>query len=201
MISIHALLIYCGIYALAIAVPGPGVVAIVARALKGGVGATVPAVIGNMIGDMILMSLSVFGLAVIAHAMGRLFLAVKLAGALYLIYLGYCYWRAPVETAGAAPEQANRGFLSQLALTLGNPKAIVMFVALLPSVIDLNNLTLIGYGELLLCTAVLIPGIELSYALLASQARSLLTSVAARRGMNKAAGVVMIGAGIGVAVS
>src|SRR5471032_2716414 len=200
MIPLHAILIYCGIYAIAIAVPGPGIVAIVARALREGMAATVPAVAGNTMGDLILMSLSVFGLAFIAHALGGLFLIVKWAGAFYLVYLGYRYWTAPVAEAGAAPP-ANRGFVSQLALTLGNPKAIVMFVALLPSVVDLNHLNLIGYGELCACTLVLIPGIEFAYAALAAQARILLSGAVARKRMNRTAGVIMIGAGIGIATN
>jgi threonine/homoserine/homoserine lactone efflux protein len=200
MIPLHAILIYCGIYAIAIAVPGPGIVAIVARALREGMGATVPAVAGNTLGDIILMSLSVFGLAFIAHALGGLFLIVKWAGAFYLVYLGYRYWTAPVAEAGSALP-ANRGFVSQLALTLGNPKAIVMFVALLPSVVDLNHLNLIGYGELCACTLVLIPGIEFTYAALAAQARSFLSGSIARRRMNKTAGAIMIGAGIGIAAN
>jgi len=197
MIPLHAILIYCGIYAIAIAVPGPGIVAIVARALREGMAATVPAVAGNTLGDLILMSLSVFGLAFIAHALGGLFLIVKWAGALYLVYLGYRYWTAPVLEAGAGPAP-NRGFVSQLALTLGNPKAIVMFVALLPTVVDLNHLNLIGYGELCACTLVLIPGIEFTYAALAAQARVFLSGAVARRRMNKTAGAIMIGAGIGI---
>ena len=197
MIPLHAILIYCGIYAIAIAVPGPGIVAIVARALREGMSATVPAVIGNTLGDIILMSLSVFGLAFIAHALGGLFLIVKWAGALYLVYLGYRYWTAPVAEAGAALP-ANRGFVSQLALTLGNPKAIVMFVVLLPSLVDLNHLNLIGYGELCACTLVLIPGIEFAYAALAAQARAFLTGCVARKRMNKTAGAIMIGAGISI---
>jgi threonine/homoserine/homoserine lactone efflux protein len=197
MISVHQILIYCGIYAIAIAVPGPGIVAIVARALKEGMAATVPAVIGNTLGDIILMSLSVFGLAFIAHALGGLFLIVKWAGAAYLVYLGYRYWTAPIAGAGP-PQPANRGFVSQLALTLGNPKAIVMFVALLPSVVDLNHLNWVGYGELCACTLVLIPGIEFAYAALAAQARVLLSGAVARKRMNKTAGAIMIGAGIGI---
>ena len=201
MIPLHAIAAYCGIYAIAIAVPGPGVVAIIARALKGGIAATVPAVIGNAIGDLILMSLSVFGLAFIAHELGSLFLIVKLAGAFYLIYLGYRYWTAPVVEAEDAIQDSGKGFFPQLALTLGNPKAIVMFVALLPTVIDLNRVNIFGYGELCACTLVLIPGIEFTYAALAAQARSRLIGVTARKRMNKAAGAVMIGAGVGIVAS
>ncbi|HVV29090.1 MAG TPA: LysE family translocator [Rhizomicrobium sp.] len=200
MIPLHALLLYCGIYAAAIATPGPGIFAIIGRALGGGFRSTIPAVLGNTLGDLILMSLSAFGLAVVARQMGGLFLVVKLAGAAYLIWLGYKSWTADAKAAGELVPARN-GFWSQLALTLGNPKAIMMFVALLPTVVDLNHLNLTGYLQLCLCTLLLIPGIEFLYAALASQARAFLSGPRARRRMNRGAGAIMIGAGVGVAVS
>jgi threonine/homoserine/homoserine lactone efflux protein len=200
MIPLHSLLLYCGIYSVAIATPGPGIFAIIARALGGGFRSTVPAVLGNTLGDLILMSLSALGLAAVAHRMGDLFLIVKLAGAAYLIWLGYRSWTADSKAIGDQVP-AQKGFWSQLALTLGNPKAIVMFVAILPTAIDLNRLTPAGYLQLCLCTLILIPGIEFLYAALASQARAFLSGPKARRRMNKGAGAIMIGAGIGVAVN
>ncbi|HKB95734.1 MAG TPA: LysE family translocator [Rhizomicrobium sp.] len=200
MIPLHSLLLYCGIYAAAIAVPGPGIFAIIARALGGGFRSTIPAVLGNTLGDLILMSLSAFGLAVVARQMGGLFLIVKLAGAAYLIWLGYKSWTADSAAMGGQLP-ARKGFLSQLALTLGNPKAIVMFVAILPTAIDLNRLTPSGYLQLCLCTLVLIPGIEFLYAALAARARRFLSGPVARRRMNKGAGAIMMGAGVGVVVN
>jgi threonine/homoserine/homoserine lactone efflux protein len=199
LLPTHSLLIYCGIYALAIAMPGPGIVSIVARALGSGFRATIPATLGTLLGDLVIMTLSVLGLALIAQALGSLFLFVKLAGAFYLIYLGYRYWTAPV--ADGVQDATSNGFLAQFALTLGNPKAITFFVALLPTVVNLKALTLAGYLELCICTAVLIPAIMLTYAALAAQVRGLFASAGARRRMNKGAAVVMIGAGVGVAVS
>jgi threonine/homoserine/homoserine lactone efflux protein len=201
MIPLHALLVYCGVYAVAIAVPGPAIVAIVARAVGGGFRSTIPAVIGNTIGDLVLMTLSALGLAVIARQMGGLFLVVRLAGAAYLIYLGYKFWTAPIQNEAPIATSAKQGFVSQLMVTLGNPKAIVMFVALMPTVVDLKALTIVGYAQLCMCTLVLLPGIEFAYAALASRAGQFLTSVVARRRMNKSAGAVMISAGIGVAVN
>jgi threonine/homoserine/homoserine lactone efflux protein len=200
MIPLHSLLLYCGIYAAAIATPGPGIFAIIARALGGGFRSTVPAVLGNTLGDLILMSLSAFGLAVVARQMGGLFLIVKLAGAAYLIWLGYKSWTAPA-VAPDGQTSPGGGFWSQLALTLGNPKAIVMFVAILPTAIDLNRLTPGGYLQLCICTLVLIPGIEFLYAALADRARLFLVGPVARRRMNKGAGAIMMGAGVGVVVS
>jgi threonine/homoserine/homoserine lactone efflux protein len=201
VIPLHSLAVYFGLYAIAIAIPGPGIFAIIARALGGGFRAAVPAVMGNTLGDLILMTLSALGLAVIAREMGGLFYLVKLAGAAYLVYLGYKFWTAPVTQTLIAPSSARQGFVSQLMLTLGNPKTMVMFVALMPSVVDLSRLNSTGYAQLCLCTLVLIPAIEFSYAALASQARRFLTGVVARKRMNRGAGAIMIGAGVGVAVT
>ncbi|MGZ5932309.1 MAG: LysE family translocator [Rhizomicrobium sp.] len=201
MLTIHALLIYCGIYALAIAMPGPGIIAIVARALGSGFRATFPMMLGTLCGDLVMMTLSALGLALVAKAMGSLFLVVKLAGAAYLVYVGWKYWTAHVEDVEVHPTSASRGFFAQFALILGNPKTITFFVALLPTVVDVPKLNLIGYLQLCACTLVLIPVITLGYAALAAQVRGFFASVPARRRMNKGAAVIMVGAGVGVAVS
>ena len=202
MITWHAYLIYWTLYAICVAVPGPGVVAIVARALGSGFRCTIPAVLGTLVGDLVWLTLSAFGLAALAQAMGSYFLIIKYAGALYLLYMGYKYWRAEVgEMPALVPASTRQSFFSQLSVTLGNPKAMAFFLAILPTVVDLNHLNAIGYGQLVLVTAVLIPAIMLSYAAAAAQVREFLTSKKARKGINRTAAVVMIGAGAGVAVS
>jgi threonine/homoserine/homoserine lactone efflux protein len=202
MLSWHSYLIYCGLYAVVILIPGPGVVAMVARALGSGFRSAVPAAFGMLVGDLVWMTLSAFGLAAVALAMGSYFLIVKYAGAAYLVYMGYKYWRAEVtEMPEPVPASNSQSFFSLLSVTLGNPKAMAFFLALLPTVVDLNHLTALGYGQLVLTSAVLIPSIMLSYAALAHQVRAFLTSKRARKGINRTAAVVMAGAGAGVAVS
>src|ERR1043166_2515229 len=148
MIPLHALLIYAGLYAFVIALPGPNVIAIAARALAGGFRAAVPAAFGTALGDIVLMSFSAFGLELVANISGRVFLAIKIAGVLYLLWLGYKYWSAPVNTdataapstGGVYPRAALRadpgggpppplrrggmgsGFFSRLAVTAGETK-------------------------------------------------------------------------------
>jgi threonine/homoserine/homoserine lactone efflux protein len=201
MISWHSYLIYCGLYAVAIAVPGPGIIAVVARALGSGFRAVLPATAGILIGDLILMTLSAFGLALVAQAMGQLFLIVKIAGGLYLFYLAYKYWTAKVEEVGeVVPQSASkgenrRGMFAYLGLTLGNPKAIAFFVALLPVAVNPRQLNAIGYLQLVAATCVLIPAITLGYAALASQLSRFVASRKARQRINKGAGAVMAGAG------
>ena len=196
MIPWHNYLLYCGLYAVAIATPGPGVIAIVARALSSGFKSVVPGSLGILVGDLVLMTLSAFGLAMVAQAMGQWFLAVKIAGALYLIYLGYKYWTAEVpETGEVVPQSAKRGFLAYLGLTLGNPKAIAFFVALLPVAVNPRTLGLAGYLQLVAATFVIIPAITLGYAALAAQLSRFVASRKARLRINKGAGAVMAGAG------
>lgn len=202
MLTWHSYLIYCTLYAIAIAVPGPGVVAIVARSMGSGFRACVPGAIGVAVGDLVWMTFSAFGLAGLASAMGAWFLIVKYAGALYLCYMGYKYWRAEVgEMPEIVPASARQSFFSHLSVTLGNPKAMAFFLAILPTVVDLKHLNAAGYGQLVLATAVLIPSIMLGYAAAAAQVRALLTSRRARKNTNKTAAVIMVGAGAGVAVS
>jgi threonine/homoserine/homoserine lactone efflux protein len=201
MIPLHNFLFYCLLYAVAVAAPGPGVISIMARALGSGFRATVPACLGIMAGDLVLMTLSAFGLALAAEAMGGLFEIVKIAGGLYLLFLGYKYWTAKVSIdAEMVPESAARGFLTQMGITLSNPKAIAFFVALQPTAIDLNKLTFAGYLELVGATLVLIPAITMGYAALAARLKNLVASARARRRINKGAGLVMAGAGIAIMV-
>ena len=196
MIPLHSYLLYCGLYAVAIAVPGPGVIAIVARALGSGFRSVIPGTIGILMGDLILMTLSAFGLALVAQAMGQLFLIVKIAGGLYLFYLAYKYWTAEVAEIGeVVPQSTGRGVVAYLGLTLGNPKAIAFFVALLPVAVNPRELNLIGYLQLVAATFVLIPAITLGYAALAAQLSRFVASRKARRRINKGAGAVMAGAG------
>jgi threonine/homoserine/homoserine lactone efflux protein len=202
MLSWHAFLIYAWVYAIFIAVPGPGIVGIVARALGSGFRAALPATAGIAISHFIMITLSTLGLAVIAERMGGMFLIVKLAGAAYLIYMGVRYWRAPVEAElSFAPETPRQSFVSQLTISLGNPKAIAFFVALLPAVVDLRTIGTIGYLQLLAVCVLVMPPIILSYAALASKMRRVLADEKARGRMNKGAGLIMMGAGAGVAAS
>ena len=202
MIPWHSYLLYCGLYAVAIATPGPGVIAIMARALGSGFRSVIPGSLGILMGDLCLMTLSAFGLALVAQAMGHLFLIVKIAGGLYLFYLAYKYWTAKVEDQSEiVPQSAGRGFLAYLGLTLGNPKAIAFFVALLPVAVNPRELSAIGYLQLCAATFVLIPAITLGYAALASQLSRFVASQKARRRVNKGAGAAMAGAGCLIMVS
>lgn len=191
-------------YAIAVIVPGPGVAAVVARALGSGFWGTVPMVLGILVGDLIYLVFALFGLAAIAAWFGPLFTIIRWAGALYLLYIAWQFWTAK---PGAEQMSANSGggawrtFLGGLALTLGNPKTIVFFLALLPTVVPLDRpITMLGFTELLGIVLVVLPIICLAYAGLAAAAREFFRSSTAIRRLNRTAAAIMAGAAALIAV-
>ena len=201
--DLTALLIFTGALLVAAVSPGPGIVALVARVIGGGLAGIVPFVAGLILGDLIWLAAAVLGLAVVAHSFHELFVAIKFAGAAYLLYLAYRMWTAPAEAIDTAvPSSRDRGaslFLAGLSVSLGNPKVIGFYLALLPNLIDLGHVGLFGYAELAgLCVAVLTVVLG-AYALTAARARALFKSRRAVRLFNRTGGTLMAGAAIAVA--
>jgi threonine/homoserine/homoserine lactone efflux protein len=182
-------------YAIAVIVPGPGVAAVVARALGGGFRAAFPMVLGILAGDLLYLVFALFGLAAIATWFGPVFVIVKWAGALYLLYVAWQFWSAKPgsEQIGAkADGGAWKTFLSGFALTMGNPKTIVFYLALLPTVIPLDQpITALGFIELTAIVVVVLLIIGCAYAGLAAAARDFFQSSRAIRTLNRTAGVIM----------
>ncbi|MBV8784493.1 MAG: LysE family translocator [Gammaproteobacteria bacterium] len=201
--SAYGLLVFTAIYALAVATPGPGVAAVIARALgRGGQGA--PAFIaGFVVGDLIWFACAALGLAVLAQRAYGLFVAVRYAGALYLLYLAWRLWSsAPRALAGGAagrPEAPLQVFAGSLALTLGNPKTMVFFLAVLPTVVDLRHLSFAGacgVASVILCVLPLVLG---GYTVFATRARRRLSHPRAVRWLQRGTGALMAGAALAVA--
>ena len=165
-------LLFAATYVLAVATPGPGIAALVARVLARGTSGIWAAIAGMVAGDLVWLTFAATGLAVIAQTYAPLLVAIRIAGALYLLFIAWKLWTAPLAVAfggGAGkPETPWRMFLSSASLTLGNPKVIVFFVALLPALVDLEHLTLADYLRVAGLSAVLLTCVTGSYALAAS---------------------------------
>jgi threonine/homoserine/homoserine lactone efflux protein len=197
--DLTALLIFTGALLVAVASPGPGIVALVARVIGGGLAGVAPFLAGLILGDLLWLAAAVLGLAVVA----RTFTVIKFAGAAYLLYLAYRMWTAPTgaESVAAAPRHDRSAtlFLAGLSVSLGNPKVAGFYLALLPNLIDLGRVDLLGYAELAgLCIAVLTVVLG-GYALAAARARTLFNSPRTVRWFNWTGGTLMAGAAIAVA--
>jgi threonine/homoserine/homoserine lactone efflux protein len=181
----------------AAATPGPGIAAIVARVLARGPQGALAFTLGVALGDVVWLSLAVAGLAVLAQTFHWLFVAVKWAGVAYLLFLAWRMWRAPVRpVAGALPPTERRAalVLAGLSVTMGNPKVMVFYLALLPSLVDVAAIGWLGYAELVLVIAAVLAVVFSAYVLMAARARSLLATPAQMRRLNRGSALAMAGA-------
>src|SRR5262245_26663507 len=97
--SAYGLLVFSFVYLLAVASPGPGVAAVVARSLARGTQGAPAFIAGFLVGDLIWFTFAATGLAALAQSAQTVFVVVKYAGAAYLLYLAYKLWTAPVVAA------------------------------------------------------------------------------------------------------
>jgi threonine/homoserine/homoserine lactone efflux protein len=197
-----ALLIFAGTLALMAGSPGPSVAALVARVIARGYQGVIPFLAAMWIGEAIWLAFAVFGLAVIAETFHLAFLTIKYLGLAYLAYLAYKMWTAPVlvkEDELPSADSSFRLFLTGLAITLGNPKIMMFYMALLPTVVDLVHVSLIGWSELTMIMFFVLAGIDLGYVLLAGRAREFIRKPKAMRLANKCSAVAMGGAAVAMA--
>lgn len=186
------------VFALALVVnagsPGPSVAALVARVIARGMNGVIPFLAAMWIGEALWLAAAIFGLAVIAESFYWGFVVVKYCGIAYLGYLAWKMWNAPAALAERGlPEDTSpiRLFMTGLAITLGNPKIMVFYLALLPTILDLGHVTMAGWAELTLVMFAVLAAIDLSYVLLARTARTFIRNVRAVKFANRSSAVLM----------
>ncbi len=120
--SLHAWTLFLAVALTATLSPGPTMLAILGHALARGGAETMPVVIGNAAGAVLMMAGSVFGLAAAIAAIPHGLATLKWAGALYLLWFGLRAWRAAAPRSRAAPTSTPRrrgGFIRGLLIALG----------------------------------------------------------------------------------
>ncbi len=201
--TLAALIAYSGALFIAAAIPGPGVTALVARALGSGFRETFFMGLGIALGDMIYLTAVILGLALIAQTFTTAFLVVKFAGVLYLGYIAWKLWSAgllPEDIKAKPSTSVAMSFLSGLLITLGNPKTMLFYVALVPTLIDIRAIGPGNYGLLLTATFLVLSSVLVPYMLLASRARLLLKQPKALNALNRVAASVLAGTAAYIAV-
>jgi threonine/homoserine/homoserine lactone efflux protein len=202
--TIYGLLTFCAVYGLAVAAPGPGVAYVIARSLAHGLKGAPATIAGFLVGDMVWFAIAATGLAALARTAATLFVFIKWAGVIYLLYLAYRLWAAPakrveIEGENDSRQHGWRAFGASMMLTLANPKTILFFLALLPTVIEMASMNLVRFLEISAAMSLVLPAVLGAYALLAAKARQLFTTPSAVRRLNRSSGVAMAGAAVVVA--
>jgi threonine/homoserine/homoserine lactone efflux protein len=200
--ELSSLLIFAGALLVAAGSPGPSIAALVARVVAKGFRDVFPFLLAMWIGEAIWLSLAVFGLAYIAQTFHMVFVAVKWMGIAYLAWLAWKMWTAPVAVKeGELPREDSAAglFFAGMAVTLGNPKIMMFYLALLPTIIDLSSVTLVGWAELTAVMALVLIVIDLIWMLAAAQARKLIRSPRAMKIANRISAGTMAGAAAAIA--
>ena len=184
--------------------PGPGVFATVARALASGFRPALAVIGGIVLGDIIFLLFAAFGLSMVARVLGNLFFIVKICGGAYLIWLGIKIWLKDPEPLSGTQDSDTRSkwgnFVSGLVITLSNPKVILFYCGFLPTFLDLSTLTVFDLAMVVAIITTVLVGVLGTYAYLASRARKMFTRARSVRRLNRAAGSVMVAAGVAIAV-
>ncbi|GKQ53463.1 LysE family translocator [Bradyrhizobium sp. Ce-3] len=124
-------------------IPGPAMLYAAARTLAGGRRAGMMASLGLHLGGYVHVIAAAAGLALLFHAVPPLFMAMKLAGAAYLVWLGLSLFRdrdntkrSELKRSELAPLSAERAFAQSIVVEVLNPKTAIFFLAFLPQFVD-----------------------------------------------------------------
>ena len=192
--------LYAGALAVLFMTPGPVWVGLIARSLSGGFNAAWPLAMGVVIGDVLWSLLAIFGITWILSLYGDILEILKWVAAAVFILMGVAVIRSADKTIGADSSLTRpgmwAGFVAGLAVILGNPKAILFYMGMLPGFFDLTGLTVWDVAAIVGLSA-LIPLVgNLGMAVFIDRARRLVSSPTALRRMNLSAGVLLILVGL-----
>ncbi|PLY09576.1 MAG: LysE family translocator [Arcobacter sp.] len=180
--------------------PGPGVFALLSRGMTLGSKECISLAFGMTISDVIYLIFACLGLATIAQNYALLFDFIRIIGAIYLVYLGYKMFIAPIKIETTDKSIIHKkdfflGFIQGFLISASNPKVILFYIAFLPTFLDIKSLT--SYDIMLvsfLTIIALMLGL-MSISMLASRTKKMLKSNKALKRLNYTAGSIMVAAG------
>lgn len=183
--------------------PGPANLAVLATSASHGFKSGFLLAVGEVIGAVLYLLIALFSLGALASVLAPMMVYVKLAGALYLVYLGYKQFTS--KDMALDESQPARSPLKQMMVGFlingTNPKLVVFYLSFLPLFVDLTTLTpLVGGQIVFTVAATLLAGISL-VCVLGQQLRRLMKRPGNAKWVNRVTGVVMMGVGVSVARS
>jgi threonine/homoserine/homoserine lactone efflux protein len=189
----------CAIMLTLAVIPSTSVALVVTRSATSGVPHGIAVSVGIVLGDLIFALLAILGLTALSELMGTLFLLIRYAAGVYLIWFGVNLIRSRNQTLKLDQTSSTKGllasFLSGLLVTLGDVKAIFFYASLFPTFLEPSTL---GYAEISWILGIIIVtvgGVKLSYALLAQQVANMTRRFSIAKQAKVTSGSLMIGTG------
>lgn len=204
-ISAIEVLLYAGALTILFITPGPVWVALIARAVTGGMQAAWPLALGVALGDMIWPLVAIFGVSAIISVYADFLIVLRFAAAAILIIMGLALirWSGKVLASDSKLTAPGvwAGFLAGLLAVTANPKASLFYMALLPTFFDFTRIT--GIDIFVICFVSLIVPLmgNMMLGLFVGQIRRFLASPQAVRRTNIGAGIALVLVGIVIGLS
>jgi len=195
-VTLWQLVLYTGGMLALFAVPGPVWVALIARTMSGGFASAWPLAVGVAIGDLVWPLTAIFGLSWVLSVYGDFLHLLRIVAAVVFVVMGVMLLRKTTGplTADSRLTRPGRlaGFITGVAVVMGNPKAILFYMGVLPGFFDLSRVTAPDIAAIV-AISVAIPVIgNLCLALFIDRARQLLSSPGNLHRMNLASGILLI---------
>ena len=192
--------LYAGALLILFLTPGPVWLALMARAVSGGFAAAWPLALGVALGDVVWPLVAVFGVSWIVTEVSGLLDILRWVACVFFVWLGVTVIRhADVEisiNSRLTHPGVWAGFLAGVAAILGNPKAILFYIGVLPGFFDLTQVTTADMLAIATLSAV-VPLIgNLGMALFIDRVRRLMTSEGTLTRLNRMAGGLLILVGL-----
>ncbi|MRU15630.1 LysE family translocator [Roseovarius sp. A21] len=188
--------LYAGAMLVLFLTPGPVWLALMARGMGGGFPAAWPLALGVAVGDILWPLLAVLGVTWVASTFDGLMVALKYVAVVMFAVMGILLIRNADRTI-AADSRLTRpgawaGFMAGLAVILGNPKAILFYMGMLPGFFDLASVTPLDIVAIVAISFIVPLGGNLTMAFFIDRLRRLLASPRALRRTNIVSGVLLI---------
>ena len=199
-VTITQLLLYAGALLILFLTPGPVWVALIARSISGGFHAAWPLALGVAVGDAMWPLVAIFGVGYLVALYADFLTILRYFGALIFLFMGAILIWKPVRTLRADSRLTApgvwAGFLAGLMVIVGNPKAILFYLGVLPGFFDFEGLNRIDVIAICV-TSLAVPLLgNVVFAFFVDKVRVLLTTPGAIRKMNVGAGVALILVGL-----
>lgn len=205
MLELDQMLIFASTAVLLAAAPGPDVIYVITRGLTQGRASALAAAAGFSLGNIAHTAFAIIGVSAIIKASAVAFTAIKIAGAIYLIYIGIKIFKS-----GSAHAEKDKKllkpktvFIQSVTANILNPKVAIFFIALFPQFIRTENghesiqMALLG-AVFIICTFFVFS----TCAIFSGQIGELLKKKQGSAGvLNKLAGTVLMGLGVALAFS
>lgn len=181
-------------FAVAAAIPGPAQGALIGHVLSRGGTASVPFIIGMVLGNAVWLLVATLGLAALALRFEAIFIAVKWLGIVYLVFIAWKLWSVDtIQAQLLSNRSVRRSLLTGSFLTLSNPKAVIFFGAVLPHAFDMTALSWSEIGLIAALGIAIDLTIQFIYLAAASKVRKVVRTPKAMRQVNRTSAGLMAG--------